>query len=321
VHAPRWLCVAAILASSACSATTHTDDAGHTNEEAVTAVRQYLEALARRDVTAAMAQRCRAARLSADRETAFGEALDSLTKDLGGVHPVSIEVASVPAEVHPVADLPDPIVVRFNLEVAGRLTEQLLVTTVVEDGGRRVCGSATRDGYRIGGEAHAALEASRPTERSPEELMPDDPVGFTRIADHLIDAGGDGAPTGLAAAWVRSWTDGTELEADVVAYVFRSASDALAYAGLIIDSDSRTVVSRFDVAEVPGAIGLRLLGQPALWFQPTAFGPQFDEILIVYGGTVVIADAFQPDARAGTELVMALAASVDRLVGDDVALD
>jgi hypothetical protein len=318
VHVTRWLCVASILVSGACSAKANTDDAGRANEQAVTAVRQYLEALARRDVTAAMAQRCRAARLAADSQTAFGEALDSLTKDLGGVHPASIAVVSVPAEVHPVADLPDPIVVRFNLEVAGRLTEQLLVTTVVEDGGRRVCGSATRDGYRLGGEAHAALAASRSTVRSPNELMPDDPVGLTRIADHLIEATEDGAPTGLQAAWVRSWTDGIGLEADVVAYEFGTASDALAYAGLIIDSDSRTVVSRFEVADVADAIGLRLLGHPALWFQPAAFGPQFDEILVVYGSTVVISNVFQPDPRAGTGLVNALAVGADRLVGADV---
>jgi len=307
-----------IVVSNACSASPHTNDAGHANEQAVTAVRQYLEELARGDVIGAMAQRCRAARVTADRQDAFGASLDALTKDLRGVHPASIAVASVPAEVHPVADLPDPIVVRFNLEVAGRLTEQLFMTTVVEDGGRRVCGSATRDGYRLGGDAHAALTVSRSTVRSPQELMPADPVGLTRIDDHQIDAAGDGSPTGLTAAWVRSWSDGGELEADVVAYEFRAGADALAYAGLIIDGDSRTVVSRFEVAEVADAIGLRLLGQPALWVQPADFGPQFDEILVVYGNTVVISDVFQPDPRASTELVAALAASVDRLVGIDV---
>jgi hypothetical protein len=318
VHATRWLGIASVLVSSACGAATHAKEASGANEQAVAAVRQYLGALARRDVTGAMAQRCRAARLTTDRENAFGASLDVLTKELGGLRPVSIAVVSVPAEVHPLADLPDPIVVRFNLEVAGRLTEQLLVTTVVEDGGRRVCGSATRDGYRIGGDAHAALTVSRSTVRSPEELMPDDPVGFTRIADHRIDAAGDGAPTGLKAAWVRTWTDGTDLEADVVAYQFGTGADALAYASLIIDSDSRTVVSRFEVAEVNDAIGLRLLGQPALWFQPADFGPQFDEILVVYGSTIVISDVFQPDPRAGTELVRALAVSADSLVGLDV---
>jgi hypothetical protein len=318
VHATRWLCIASVVVSSACGASTHANDASGANEQAVTAVRHYLEALTRRDVTGAMAQRCRAARLTADREPAFGASLDALTKELGGLRPVSIAVVSVPAEVHPLADLPEPIVVRFNLEVAGRLTEQLLVTTVVEDGGRRVCGAATRDGYRIGGDAHAALTVSRSTVRSPKELMPDDPVGLTRIADHLIDATGDSAPTGLKAAWVRSWTDGTDVEADVVAYQFGTGADALAYAGLIIDSDSRTVVSRFKVAEVTDAIGLRLLGQPALWLQPADFGPQFDEILVVYGTTIVISDVFQPDPRAGTELATALAVSADRLVGVDL---
>lgn len=318
MHAARWLGIASVVVSSACGAATHANAAGDANEQAVSAVRQYLEALARRDLTGAMTQRCRAARLASDRERAFGVSLDALTKELGGLHPVSIAVVSVPAEVHPLADLPDPIVVRFNLEVAGRLTEQLLVTTVVEDGGRRVCGSATRDGYRVGGDAHAALTVSRPTVRSPEELMPNDPVGLNRIADHRLDAAGDGAPTGLKAAWVRTWTDGTDLEADVVAYQFGTGADALAYASLIIGSDSRAVVSRFDVAEVADAIGLRLLGQPALWLQPADFGPQFDEILVVYGSTVVISDVFQPDPRAGTELVRALAVSVDKVVGVDV---
>ncbi|MEP6658863.1 MAG: hypothetical protein ABJD24_02995 [Acidimicrobiales bacterium] len=318
MHRTRWLCVALILVGNACSASPHTDDAGRANEQAVTAVGQYLEELARGDVIGAMAQRCRAARVTADRQDAFGASLDALTTELGGVHPVSIAVASVPAEVHALADLPDPIVVRFNLQVAGRLTEQLFITTVVEDGGRRVCGSATRDGYRIGGDAHAALTVSRSTVRSPQELMPADPVGLTRMADHLIDAAGDGSPTGLSAAWLRSWSDGDELEADVVAYEFRAGADALEYAGLLIDSDSRTVVSRFEVPEVADAIGLRLLGQPALWLQPADFGPQFDEILVVYGNTVVISDVFQPDPRASTEHVTALAASVDRLVGIDV---
>ena len=160
MRATRWLGVALILVSSACSATTHADEAGRANDQAVTAVRRYLEALGRADLTGAMAQRCRAARLTADRQQAFGESLDALTRDLGGLHPVSIAVVSAPPEVHPVADLPDPIVVRFNLEVAGRLTEQLLITTAVEDGGRRVCGAATRDGYRIGG---AVLFESQPT--------------------------------------------------------------------------------------------------------------------------------------------------------------
>ncbi len=148
--------------------------------------------------------------------------------------------------------------------------------------------------------------------------MPDDPAGLRRIADHILGAGGGQKPTGLTAAWVRSWTDGSELEADVVAYQFRTESDALTYARLVIDSDSRIVVSRFEVSEVTAAIGLRLLGQPALWFQPADYGPQFDEIFVVHGNTVVISDVFQPDARAGTELVRALAASADRLVGVDL---
>jgi hypothetical protein len=307
------------MASSACGAAAHTDTVGRANEQAVTAVGQYLDALTRGDLTAAMAQRCRPARLTADRLRAFGSSLDALRKELGGLHAVSIAAVSVPAEVHPVADLPDPIVVRFNLEVAGRLTEQLLVTTVVEDGGRRVCGSATREGYRLGEIALGALTVSRSTVRSPKELMPADLVGLTRTADHVINAAGADAPTGLTAAWVRSWTDGTELEADVVAYQFRIGSDALAFAGLLIDSDARTVVSRFDVARVTNAIGLRLLGRPSLWCQPADFGPQFDEILVVYGTTVVITDVYQPDPRAGIELVTALAASADRLVGADVA--
>lgn len=109
MHRTRWLCVALILVSSACSGSHHTDDAGRANEQAVTAVRQYLDQLARGDVVGAMAQRCRAARVASDRQDAFGAALNALAKELGGVHPVSIAVASVPAEVHPVADLPDPI--------------------------------------------------------------------------------------------------------------------------------------------------------------------------------------------------------------------
>jgi hypothetical protein len=195
------------------------------------------------------------------------------------------------------------------------VNEPLLAIVADEDGQRRLCSQTPAVFLEMSRELREGVtDLGAPTVTTLVELMPTQEGPDIRLVrDEAIAPSTLGGPlAGASEGWIRMWQLG-EGGATVAAYRYASPADALRAADEWLAGRDVGAIDVFDIPDVPGARGVRLLAKAWLWVQPPTVGPYIDEITMLFGDTVVIAGVNSTSHGGHHEAAIAQARDVVRL--------
>ena len=277
----------------------------------------YVEAMSDDGIDAAMDLRCDVSRIVADDREAFEGDLRRFTEAVGRVGVGRIEVTDEDPDVEPLLEGRDAIELTYWLTFDGDEVDQPLVAIVVdEDGERRICAVTTTEVARmqatlgdgladLGPARLDTLAALMPSSPGPDyRLNTDGRMDLATLPDALDDA---------VDGWNRIWQHETYGGVTVSASRFPSGEDAMSAARRWIARVDQSAVETFDVPDLPGAQGVRVLALEWLWIQPPTTGPYVDEVSLVFGDTYVTVAIGGVPTGAGHDSAITHAQAVARL--------
>ncbi len=278
----------------------------------------YVEAISDDDIDAAMDLRCEVSRIVADEREAFEGGLRRFTEGVGRVGVGRIEVTDEDPDVEPSLEGRDAVELTYWLTFDGDEVDEPLVAIVVdEDGERRICAGATSklarmqatlgDGLAdLGPVRLDTLAALMPSSPGPDyRLNTDGRMDLATLRDALDDNAVDG--------WSRTWQHETYGGVTVSATRFPSGEDGMSAAQRWMTRGDQYAVETFDVPDLPGAQGVRVLALGFLWVQPPTMGPYVDEVSLVFGDTYVTVAIGGVPTGAGHDGAITQAHAVARL--------
>ena len=273
----------------------------------------YVSAMAAGDVDAAMELRCAESRISASERDEFEHQLQRLIEDEGELGLPRVEIDDARPPVVPSLRDRNPVLLSYWLTFDGaEVGEPLLAIVADEDGQRRLCSHMPAVFLEMSRELKEGVtDLGAPTAATLAELMPTEEGPDIRLVrDEAIAASTLSGPlAGASESWIRMWQhdDGG---ATVAAYRYASPADALRSADAWLAGRDVGAIEVFDIPDVPGARGVRLLAKVWLWVQPPTVGPYIDEITMLLGDTVVIVGVNSTSADGHHEAAIAQARDV-----------
>jgi hypothetical protein len=276
----------------------------------------YVSAMAAGDIDAAMELRCEASRISPSQREAFERQLRLLIEEEGELGLGQVEVEDSDPRV--VSSLRDrhAVLLRYWLMFDGaEVSEPLLAIVADEDGQRRLCSHRPAVFPEMYDELREGVaDLGAPTAATLAELMPESAGPDPRLVrDEAIDTSTPtGQLEGATEGWIRMWAH-ADGGATVAAYRYASPADARRSAGALLARRDTGAIETFDIPDIPGARGVRLLSLGWLWIQPPTVGPYIDEVTMVFGDTVVIAGINSTSTESHHQLAIAQARDIVRL--------
>jgi hypothetical protein len=252
----------------------------------------YVSAMTAGDVGAAMERRCAESRISPSEREEFEHQLQGLIEDEGELGLARVEIGDTRPPVVPSLRDRHAVLLRYWLTFDGaEVSEPLHAIVADEDGQRRLCSNTPAVYLEMSRELrNGVTDLGAPTAETLVALMPTEEGPDVRLVrDEAIAASTQSGPlAGASESWIRMWQhdDGG---ATVAAYRYASPADALRSADEWLAGRDVGAIDVFDIPDVPGARGVRLLAKAWLWVQPPTVGPCIDEITMLFGDTVVIA--------------------------------
>ena len=280
-------------------------------------IRAYTAAMSGGHIDAAMDLRCEVSRIAAGDREAFEGDLRRFTEAVGRVAVGRIEVTDEDPDVEPSLEGRDAVELTYWLTFDGDEVDEPLVAVVVDENGeRRICAVTTTELARmqttlgdgladLGPARPDTLAALMPSSPGPDYTMTmDGPMDLASLRDALDDA---------VDGWSRSWQHGTYGGIAVSATRFPSGEHAMRAARNWMARVDQATVEVFEVPELPGAQGVRVLAFEWLWMQPATTGPYVDEVSLVFGDTFVRVAIGGVPTGATYESAMTEAQAVARL--------
>jgi hypothetical protein len=288
-------------------------DNGRVDKADAAVLEGYVSAMAAGDVDAAMELRCAESRISPSEREAFEQQLQRLIEDEGELGLARVKIEDTRPPVVPSLRDRHAVLLRYWLTFdEAEVSEPLHAIVADEDGQRRLCSNTPAVYLEMSRELrNGVTDLGAPTAETLVALMPTEEGPDVRLVrDEAIAASTQSGPlAGASESWIRMWQhdDGG---ATVAAYRYASPADALRSADEWLAGRDVGAIDVFDIPDVPGARGVRLLAKAWLWVQPPTVGPYIDEVTMLFGDTVVIAGVNSTSGGGHHEASIALARDV-----------
>lgn len=270
-------------------------------------LRDYLDAINRVDVDAAMQLRCPEARIADDEVELFAEQVRQLLERTG---PLELgEVTAAGADGADESGTPGAISVTYSYE---GIEGETVVSVQDEAGGDVLCSWRPAASFEVDDQIPDEVLDLGATDASAAQLLSDSVGdGYELVGDS--DA--PGSSTSATQVVTRSWQAPDFGGVTVTVGTYADEELAAADGSRFVDEVVVDAVDAFQVASAPGVVGIRFLGHAWLFAQPPSSAPYIDRAVLQLGTVLITVQVSGDDPARLDSTLETVASDVLRRAG------